>query len=70
MQDLLTVQMLARMTGKSERAIYADIARGKWPHVKHGRRVFFRPEAIEKFLAAHEIDALPDAIDPATGRGR
>jgi len=40
MTDLLTVQMLAKMTGKSERAIYADLARGKWPHVFSSKRFF------------------------------
>lgn len=63
MTDLLTVQMLARMTGKSERAIYADLARGRWPHVKIGRRVFFKADTIERFLQTHEVEPFeaPDA---------
>ncbi len=68
MTDLLTVQMLAKMTGKTERAIYADLARGKWPHVKLGRRVFFRPETVERFIAAHERPAL-EAPSPDGKRG-
>lgn len=58
MTDLLTVPDLARMTGRSERAVYADLSRGKWPHVKIGRRVFFRAETVERFIAAHERPAL------------
>ena len=68
MTELLTVQMLAKMTGKTERAIYADIARGKWPHVKLGRRVFFRPETVERFIQAHEIPASEETLDPRGGR--
>ena len=69
MTDLLTVQMLAKMTGKTERAIYADLARGKWPVVKIGRRCFFRPETIERFIAAHERPALEAHNPDGTRRG-
>lgn len=68
MTELYTVQMLARMTGKSERAIYADLARGRWPHVKIGRRVFFKADTIEAFLKAHEVKPF-EAPDPS-GRRR
>ena len=69
MTALLTVQMLAKMTGKSERAVYADLARGKWPHIKLGRRVFFRPETIERFLDAHERPAVEAAAPDGERRG-
>jgi hypothetical protein len=58
MTDLLTVQDFARKIGKSDRALYADIARGRWPTVKIGRRVFFKPETLDRFITAHERPAL------------
>jgi len=69
MHELLTVPDLAKLTSRSTRAVYADIARGKWPVVRLGRRVFFRPATVEAFIAAHEVPALPERVDP-TGKGR
>jgi predicted DNA-binding transcriptional regulator AlpA len=56
------------MVGKTRRAVYADISRGKWPYVKLGRRVYFRSSALEKLIAAHERPAF-EAPSP-DGRGR
>lgn len=56
--ELLTVDDLTRMTHKSRKAIYADVARGLWPYIKLGRRVFFRPETIDRFLESHERPAI------------
>ncbi len=71
MTDLLTVSDFARKIGKTERAVYADISRGRWPTVKIGRRVFFRPDTLERFIAAHERPALeaPNPDGPQKGRG-
>jgi len=68
MSNLLTVSELARKVGKTEQAIYADLARGKWPHVKIGRRVFFRLETIEAFIEAHEHPAQ-ETINPDGKQG-
>lgn len=54
MVDLLTVAEFAKKVGKSTGALYADIARGVWPHIKIGRRIYFRADTLERYIAAHE----------------
>ena len=69
MESLFTVSQLAKMVGKTPRAVYADISRGKWPYVKLGRRVYFRSSALEQFITDHERPAF-EAPSPDGRKGR
>jgi hypothetical protein len=69
MTDLLSVQDFARKIGSTPAAVYAAVARQRWPHVKIGRRVYFKTEAVERHIAAHEVPAL-EAPGPTGRRGR
>jgi excisionase family DNA binding protein len=54
MSDYLTVIGLARVTGRTPKAIQKMVERHQIPFRKHGKRVVFKRSEIEKFF-----DTLP-----------
>lgn len=52
MKKYLTVPEVAEELGKTIRAIWQDIYRGKIPHRRWGRRVLIPREDLEQFLKA------------------
>ncbi len=66
--ELLTVDEMAKLIHKSRKAVYADVARGRWPYIKNGRRVFFNAQSIEHLLTSHERPAV-DTPSPDGRKG-
>jgi len=54
MSDLLTVDDLAGMLSIGRDWIYAEVRAGRIPHVRLGRYVRFRRDAIEEWLLTAE----------------
>jgi excisionase family DNA binding protein len=57
--ELLEAQEVADMLGMSKDWIYAEVRAGRMPHVRRGRYVRFRRQAIEDWLAANERGTIP-----------
>lgn len=53
-EPLLNSRATAETIGIAERTLWALMKSGQIPHVRVGRRVMYRPEAIRIFLAACE----------------
>ena len=49
-QIALTVPQAAKIAGKSERAVWLDIYRGRFPHCRHGRKVIVLRDELLLFL--------------------
>jgi excisionase family DNA binding protein len=64
MRDYLTVDDVARILGRSKKAIHHLVSRGRLPHRRLGRRVIFIRKELEEFL-----DGLP-GMRPADVRKR
>lgn len=47
-----TAEELARMLGTTRKAIYAQVAAGRIPHMRIGRRVLFPVGDVERWLAS------------------
>lgn len=56
---LLTADDVAGRLGVPKSWVYAQVRAGGVPHVRLGRYVRFRPEAIDEWLAAIEREARP-----------
>lgn len=54
MHEYMTKYGVARMTGRTPRAIEKMVERRQLPYRKHGKRVVFKREEIEEFF-----DGLP-----------
>lgn len=67
-EALLTVKEAAGLLKMSPEAVYTALARRQLPCVRLGRRVRFKPEALERFLKSLEVDPAAPA-DPS-GRRR
>lgn len=52
MKRYLTVPEAATEIGKTERAIWQDIYRGRFPHRRWGKRVLIPRDEFEQFLEA------------------
>lgn len=59
MEPLLTIQEAAKLTRLSEKTLYAFAEKGKVPHVKLGRRTFFRESKLEEWI--HQNSVGPEA---------
>lgn len=49
-QIALTVPQAAKIIGKSERAVWLDIYRRRFPHHRQGRKVIILRDELEAFL--------------------
>lgn len=49
-QQALTVPQVAKIVGKTERAVWLDISRKQFPHRKWGRKVVVLREELDAFL--------------------
>jgi excisionase family DNA binding protein len=61
MSKLLEAQDVADMIGMSKDWIYAEVRADRIPHVRLGRYVRFRPEAIEDWIRRCERGKIPRA---------
>jgi hypothetical protein len=67
-QEALTVPQAAAIIGKTERATWLDIARGKVPHRRWGRKVIIlRSELLEflKTLPGKSVGEVVEKINDA-----
>jgi excisionase family DNA binding protein len=67
--DLLTVDEACRKLRIGRSTIYELCAAGEIRHVKIGRLKRFRQEALDEFIASHEVGASPSP-PPAKKAGR
>lgn len=64
-QQALTVPQAARIAGKTERAVWADISRKKFPHRKWGRKVIILRDELETFLQRLDGVSVDEALERA-----
>lgn len=57
MQELLNIAETAQLLRCSRGSIYKRISRRQIPHIRIGRTILFRRQTLEKFLAAHTVEA-------------
>jgi len=53
-------QAAERLAYPSVRALYQAMRRGKVPFYRHGKRVLFKPEELDKLIEKVEV---PDLLD-------
>jgi Helix-turn-helix domain len=58
-----SVRRAAQILGKSEMAVYQDVARRKVPFRKIGHRIFFFEEELMEFLNAQPGLTLREALE-------
>jgi excisionase family DNA binding protein len=63
---LLTAEELAAYVRRPRRGLIAAARRGTIPHLRVGRRVLFRSDAIVRWLDENTADVMPSV--PATER--
>jgi excisionase family DNA binding protein len=65
----LTVPATAVYLSLSTRALYHRVERRTIPFLKHGRRLWFDRQALDRWMSAGAIDAfVPHVIDSETSR--
>ena len=69
MKRYLTVPETAVETGKTERAVWHDIYRGKIPHRRWGRKILVPRAELEEFLASLPGTTAEEAAEKAAERG-
>ncbi len=57
--ELLDAEAVAKMLGMTRDWVYAEVRAGRIPHVKLGRYIRFRREAIEDWLCESERGKIP-----------
>ena len=62
-QLALTVPQAAKIAGKTERAVWLDISRKKFPHRRWGRKVIILREELEQFLKTLDGVSVEEAIE-------
>ncbi len=65
-EDLLTIDQVAAFLKVRKSTLYSWTHQGWIPHVKVGRLVRFRREAIEAWLKSREVNGRPTRL-PALG---
>lgn len=55
---LIDADAVAEMLGMGRDWVYAEVRANRIPHIRLGRYVRFRREAIEEWLCAHERGTL------------
>ncbi|HKA52227.1 MAG TPA: helix-turn-helix domain-containing protein [Candidatus Binatia bacterium] len=64
-QVALTVPQAAAITGQSERAVWLDISRCRFPHRRHGRKVIILRDELLAFLKSLPGVSLEEARERA-----
>ena len=59
MNKLLEAQDVAEMIGMTKDWVYAEVRADRIPHVKLGRYVRFRAEAIDDWIRGRERGTIP-----------
>ena len=62
-QIRLTVPQAAALIGKTERATWLDVYRGRLPYHRHGKSVFFLRSELETFLARLDGVSVEEALE-------
>ena len=62
-EELLSVQQVARVLGLSITTVYSWVYKGRLPFVKIGRRTLFRPSEIERWVSERSRREKPRKLE-------